>query len=967
MQEKNIADRKLPAFLFAVLFWLNSYSFVTLNERNDFQQDVSYIIGVELDDKRHILRGSIEFRYTNNSPDTLHVIYVHLWPNAYRSSKTELAKQLYADGDPVMLRMKQDDTGYMDSLDFRSNGESLNWKLLTDTPDICLIRLKKALLPGSFVEISTTMKVKIPNSEISRLGHIGQSYMITQWYPKPAVYDKNGWNYFSYLHRGEFYGEFGDYDVSITIPSNYVVASTGILTDNKKEFEWLEEKALNTARMINFTNDMSFPESSKEMKTLRFKQDKIHDFAWFADKRYHVLKGEVYLRGRDKAISTWSFFTNAEAEYWKKAPQHLADALNFFSDRIGVYPYDQISAADVTVARGSGMEYPMVTAIGTTGDAFEFEKTIVHEVAHSWFYGILGSNEREHPWIDEGFTNFFETRYIYNRHKQDSSKQEEAFLKLGRWGKYFGLDSINHRNAQYLSYLMGARRNLDQAPGLHSTRLSKTNYGRVVYRKSTLCIDYLLAHLGDSLFDACIRNFYEEWKFRHPYPEHIRHSFEKTSNKDLSWFFDDCINSNKKSDYSLTSAEKISGTDNYKLRIKNKGDYNPPLIVQGIKESQIKTRFSTEGFEGEKEIEISCNGCEAFRIDAEERMPENLRSNNLIRTDGVFRKTEKLKISVLPAFERADRTQVFITPVAGWNRYNGLMAGAAIYNTFIPEKKLEYVFAPLYAAETRDLTGGGEIRFNLTTKSGAFSYITLKSGFCRYAYSHYSYSNPLIDFSTNYHLKYSRLENKVTLRIKDEFPAQRREKIINVRHILVDKDLPLNVLTLERQSKVYNFFQMEYLRRNRNPLEASELKWQLTGNQDFYKAAFESNHFFHFNSTKKGFRLRFNASYLDRSVTNDPGLDARLRSSGYSGVDDYLYDGVFFGRSESSGIWSQQFMLAEGGLKFPTFFYRKAEEWMLGISGSTSLPGIIPFRLYGGLSSFNDAKELYPESKAVSF
>lgn len=258
-----------------------------------WQQEVNYTIQVRLNDKSHELSGYEVLEYVNNSPNTLDRIYMHLWPNAYRDGNSALAKQLYRQGDGKLTFAKAEDKGFIDSLDFKSESVKLKWEYDAENQDICIIYLNTPLKNGDRVRITTPFKVKIPSGEISRMGHIGQSYQITQWYPKPAVYDKNGWNAIPYLNQGEFYSEYGSYDVSITLPKNYIVGATGDL-QTKTEETFMEEQAeitrLKLAEEENLVGSEKFPESSSEMKTIRYTQSKLHDFAWFADKRYRVLR-----------------------------------------------------------------------------------------------------------------------------------------------------------------------------------------------------------------------------------------------------------------------------------------------------------------------------------------------------------------------------------------------------------------------------------------------------------------------------------------------------------------------------------------------------------------------------------------------------------------------------------------------------------------------------------------------------
>lgn len=227
-----------PKFILLGLLFIGFYSKVLSQEY--FQQEVNYKICVSLNDRLHELNAFETLEYINHSPDTLHFLYFHLWPNAYSSNNTPLAKQLFQLYGKQKLFNDTDLSGFIDSLDFRVNGKRVNWEFLPQQPDICKINLEFLLLPGDSIQISTPFRVKIPKGVTSRLGHIGQSYQISQWYPKPAVYNSEGWHAISYLDQGEFFSEFGSFDVYITLPANYIVGASGTL-QTQSEIEMLDK------------------------------------------------------------------------------------------------------------------------------------------------------------------------------------------------------------------------------------------------------------------------------------------------------------------------------------------------------------------------------------------------------------------------------------------------------------------------------------------------------------------------------------------------------------------------------------------------------------------------------------------------------------------------------------------------------------------------------------------------------
>ena len=514
-----------------------------------WQQEVNYKISVKLDDKNHIIRGVEEFEYVNNSPSTLDKIYIHLWANAYKNENTALAKQLYKNGETELKFGADSIKGYIDSLNFQSNGQQLKWELDAEHIDIALIYLPQPLKSGEKILISTPFKVKIPSGSISRLGHIGQSYQITQWYPKPAVFDKNGWNQMPYLNQGEFYSEYGSYDVSITLPKNYIVGSTGDI-QTESEIEFLKNKAVETEKNIGSMTDndkenMKFPASESEYKTIRYKQSKVHDFAWFADKRYLVLKGEVKLPHSERYVTSWAMFTPQNASLWQRAIEYINDGTYYYSLWNGDYPYNQVTAVDGTISAGGGMEYPNVTVIGSVGNARSLETVIVHEVGHNWFYGILGSNERVHGWMDEGMNTLNEVRYMQTKYPNNSFTSEQIA------GRFIHMDNLDYRAQGDFLYKVLAHFGADQPIETHSAEFTSVNYGLIMYQKTGLVFYYLKDYLGEDLFNKCMQAYFSEWKFKHPQPEDMRKSMERTSGKNLNWLFDDLIQTTNHVDYKI--------------------------------------------------------------------------------------------------------------------------------------------------------------------------------------------------------------------------------------------------------------------------------------------------------------------------------------------------------------------------------------------------------------------------------
>ncbi len=589
-----------------------------------WQQEVNYTIKVRLDDSTHYLHGEVSMEYINHSPKVLNELYIHLWPNAYSSSKTALGKQIYKDGNDLLKYGPNTVRGKIDSLEFRINRDVVeDWVYDVNHPDIARVPLKKPLQPGESLILYTPFRVKIPSGKISRLGHLGQSYQITQWYPKPAVFDKNGWHPYPYLNQGEFYSEYGSYDVKITLPENYTVGATGDL-QNEDELQRLQTLSDSTKSWINTKTSgkdlNAFPPSSIKMKTLHYKQSKVHDFAWFADKRFWVLKDEVELPHSKRKVTTYAMFTPKNAKLWSESSEYLKDGTYYYSLWNGDYPYNQVTAVDGTISAGGGMEYPNVTVIGNSGNKETLEIVIVHEVGHNWFYGILGSNEREHGWMDEGLNTLNEIRYIQTKYKGNKRLSDMAL------GGRFHMDHLDYHDLSDVQYQSVARLGEDQPIETHSADFSGINYGLIMYQKTGLIFHYLKSYLGDEKFDKCMSAYFEKWKFKHPQPEDLKEVIENETGEIMDWFFHDLINTTRKVDYRVSKV-KINEGKTY-VTIKNVGQVNGPIPVTAIKDStRNETIWIKPHQEPNKLIEFDFEA-DKIVIDPENHIPEINRNNN---------------------------------------------------------------------------------------------------------------------------------------------------------------------------------------------------------------------------------------------------------------------------------------------------------------------------------------------------
>ena len=493
-----------------------------------WQQQVNFTIDVSLNDKEHTLDGFERIEYINNSPDTLRFIWFHLWPNAYKNDKTAYSDQALENGSTKFYFSNKEDRGYINRLEFKVNNQTATVEDHPQYIDIIKVVLPSPSAPGEKTIITTPFHVKLPHN-FSRGGHDGQSYQATQWYPKPAVYDRKGWHPIPYLDQGEFYSEFGNFDVSITLPKNYVVAATGDL-QNADEKNWLltrstfswqpeKEKTKNKYGQTQ-TKTQLYPTSSTELKTIRYLQNNVHDFAWFADKRF-IVKHESFQLPSGKTIDAYSYYTQAENERWKNSLQSIKDAITTRSEWVGEYPYNVVSAVQGPASFGGGMEYPTITIISPQPNETMLDFTIAHEVGHNWFYGILGTNERKHPWMDEGINTFYDNRYSRWKYGADGE------LKLGS-------TSFAIRDAERLLFESKAAAKKDQPINTDGDKFTDLNYDLVAYYKTGAWLELIEKKLGKETFDKAMQEYFRQWQFKHPFPEDFKKVLETASGQNLN-------------------------------------------------------------------------------------------------------------------------------------------------------------------------------------------------------------------------------------------------------------------------------------------------------------------------------------------------------------------------------------------------------------------------------------------------
>ena len=499
-----------------------------------WQQHVDYKMEVAMDVKTYQYKGNQELVYTNNSPDTLRKVYYHLFNNAFQpGSEMDARIQSIKDPDSRMVNkvkvdgkevkesriktLKPNEIGYLRISNFKQDGVVATAK---EVGTILEVTLAKPILPNSKTTFTLDFEGQVP-IQIRRSGRNnaeGIELSMTQWYPKIAEFDFEGWHADPYIAR-EFHGVWGNFDVKITIDKNYILGGSGyLLNKNEIGYGYQDEGVV-----------VTLPKKTKTL-TWHFNAPMVHDFAWAADKNYihDVVKGPNdvdlhFLYKNDSKI----------IENWKKAEPKIVAIMALFNKTVGDYPYKQYS---IIQGGDGGMEYAMCTLILGQGALDGLVGLIAHEMGHSWFQHILASNESKHGWMDEGFTSYLED---FATNEIAENKVENPFT--GAYKGYFSM--------------VNSGKELPQ--GTHADRFDENRvYSITSYSKGEIFLTQLSYLIGKENLDKTLRRYYQEFKFKHPTPNDIKRTAERVSGAELDWYLTDWTKTTNTIDYGIKEVKE---------------------------------------------------------------------------------------------------------------------------------------------------------------------------------------------------------------------------------------------------------------------------------------------------------------------------------------------------------------------------------------------------------------------------
>ena len=484
-------------------------------------QEVDYSIEAELDPETAILTGRETITYRNNSPDELDRLILHLYQNLF-SGGVARTRRVPLTGGITLERVALEGQELPEA-----RGRPELGSYIADGT-LMAVYLDQRLPPGGTVELNVEWRFEVPPEGAPRHGHIdNRLFNVAQWYPQVAVYDDiEGWDVWPYLGSGEFYLEYGDFDVSITVPEGWLVGASGTLQNPDEvlpnPIRRRLDEAMTSDEVVHVVAEEDFgpgratfsgPEGTL---TWRFRAVGVRDFAFATSDEYlwdaaHAVTPDADGDGEDEVVAVHALYRSV-AESWADAAEYIRHAVTFHAERWHPYPWPQMTGAEGPVG---GMEYPMLTFVAAFNDPRSVYETLNHEIGHMWYPMMVGSNEASYPWMDEGVTTYV-----------------EAYATGDFW------DDPEYWRADQSAYLSVAGLEQETPIMRHSDLHGPYGtYGQAAYWKPATLLRALEAVIGRDAVWASLRAYSESWIYRHPTPHDFFNLVEEAAGGDLDWFW----------------------------------------------------------------------------------------------------------------------------------------------------------------------------------------------------------------------------------------------------------------------------------------------------------------------------------------------------------------------------------------------------------------------------------------------
>lgn len=853
------------------------YFIVLLASAKQYAQHHSQMI-VALNVEHKTLTIQQELVFFNQSEDTLRTIVLNDWNNAYSTKTSPLAKRFSDEFYRGFHLAKDEERGSTNNLRILdADKKILNWERTQKNLDYITVDLGKQVLPKEKITLFLTYTTKIPRDEFTKYGYNNDgSFNLKNWFLTPARFENHAFIRSSNNNLDDIANGVSDFEIELQIPKNLEVTSD-----------------LNSA--VSSKND--------SLSTYKLTGTNRTDFSLFLEPKssFHSYK--------NSAVEIVNNLENSKLDEIEKAI--VIDRVSaFVNDFIGKYPHEKITVSQVDYDRNPfyGLNQ-LPSFISPFSDEFIYEIQFLKTYLNNYLKNSLRLDPRKDNWIYDGIQVYAMMRYIEEHHPE--AKMFGSLSKL-RLLKSYNLVNLDFNEQYSYFYMLMARKNLDQPLGNPKNSLIKFNEQIASKYRAGLSLIYLDDYLQNNSVPKSIRQFYVQNKTEQVGGNDFENTLKSNTDKDINWFFNTIINSRKIIDYKLSNVSETK--DSVQFSIKNKTDVSIPIPVYGIRKGEIVFKKWLDTTEEDSLFTLERKNADKIVLNYKNEVPEYNLRNNWKKLEGFFPNNRPLKFVFMKDLEDSYYNQILYVPTLTYNLYDGISPGMRLHNKTILDKPFTFDLNPSYSTTSRTLSGGASFVINQNHRDSNWFHIR------------YSLSSSYFHYAPD--ANYLKINPMIQLRIREENYRDNRKQLLMFRQVLVNREKS-NFVT-NNSSDNYSVFNAKYINTRTEVTNHLSFMADLQMASKFGKITGEIEYRKLFNNNRQ-FNLRLYAgSFLYNTTNSDFFSFALDRPS------DYLFDYDYYGRSESTGFYSQQFIMAEGGFKskLDTPF---ANHWLTTLNASYSI------------------------------
>jgi len=834
---------KIKLFIFVLFLGLNF----------SFSQTNSIDITASLNTEENTLKIQQNIVFFNTSETILNEVYFHNWSNAFRDKNTPLAKRFIENYSKAFHFAKDKQRGSGEINGISVNYESADWEIREVSPDVLKVILNSELKPQDSILIRATFTVKIPDDKFTRYGENNAIYNLRYWYLTPAIFEDD-WKTYSHLDLDDLYVDFTNYNIKINTPLGYTINSD------------LQQESVTEGNIIKHKL------TGKKRQDIQLNITQVNDFTTYEFDEYSILTNiddEKLTNTLKTTILSREFYFIQT--YLGKINRNKIVLNRIDYDKNPVYGFNQL---------------PSFLAAYNNG--FEWDIKMLKVLLEKYINETFLFNKREDYWLADGLQSYLMIKYV-----EEFYPEVKAIGNISKvWGiKNFSIAKIDFNEKYHFLYQFAARKNLDQALTVQADSLSNFNQKITNNYKAGLGLNYLESYLENGIIKNSIWDFSNDYSEKKVKSSQFLDLIKSQSDKDLSWFENEYLNTNKKIDYTIKNI--TDKKDSLEITILNKRNFAAPIQLYGLKDKEIMLKKWIPKIDSTQTITIPKNGFDKLSLNYEALLPEyNLRNNWKNVDKKLFGRPLQLKF--LKDIDDAYYNQLFYTPTYRYNYYDGLVLGLSFSNKTLLNKRFNYKIIPSYGFKSRTLSG---------SFSFLYEYLPENKKVNKFAFG---------ISGVNYHyakdLSYKTLYPFALFQFKRKSLRDISSKAIMASYSLVDRDIPLNN-SQDPETYKYNVFNLSYGYTKPEIIDDVRFSTGLQVSNKFSKLSVTAQ-YRKLTDANRQFDFRFFAgAFLSNKTNTDYFSFALDRPS------DYLFQYDYLGRSETSGFFSQQIIINEGGFK----------------------------------------------------